>query len=196
MLLEYQSSLRHQLPKQFLKKLRGSVYVQLINFQDPIHNLSYTGYVRFFTKPSEEPIYIWRILEYQIFLRYSTCFLLLKNLRTTTSVELSNFQSSIHKMNFNISYAKTVFNLSEMLVRINVWRFLQYQFPLRYYFPQQCLQNFRGTASAQLINFQDPIHKSDFDIYGPVTISNFPKKTSTKQIYVCSILDYQFPHRY
>ena len=29
-------------------------------------------------------------------------------------------------------------------------------------------------------NFPDPMHTKDFDIYNPVKISNFAKKTSTK----------------
>ena len=41
-----------------------------------------------------------------------------------------------------------------------------------------------GTAYVQLINFQDQIHKSDFDIYHPLTIPNFPQMLAQNQ-YIC-----------
>ena len=46
--------------------------------------------------------------------------------------------------------------------------------------------HFRATAYVQLINFPDHRYKNDFDIFDPVTISNFPKKNlhETKQIYI------------
>ena len=39
----------------------------------------------------------------------------------------------------------------------------------------------RGTAYAQLINIQDTIHKSDFDIYRPVIIFNFAQNLAENQ---------------
>ena len=46
------------------------------------------------------------------------------------------------------------------------------------------MQNLRATACVQVINFQDPIHKNDFEIYGQITISNFPQKLVKNQ-YMC-----------
>ena len=43
------------------------------------------------------------------------------------------------------------------------------------------LQNLGGTAYVQLINFEDPISESDFDIYHTVTKSNFPQKLARNQ---------------
>ena len=40
------------------------------------------------------------------------------------------------------------------------------------------------TAYVQFINFQDQIHKSDFDIYDPVAIPNFKQILAQNQ-YIC-----------
>ena len=53
--------------------------------------------------------------------------------------------------------------------------------PLRFQFPQQFLQNLRGNASVQVINFQDPILKNDFNIDHQIAISNFPQKLAKNQ---------------
>ena len=42
----------------------------------------------------------------------------------------------------------------------------------------------RGTTCVQLINFKDPIHENDLDIYDPLTVSNFRKK-SPQNKYIC-----------
>ena len=65
-----------------------------------------------------------------------------------------------------------------------MWIFLEHQLPITYQFPQQFLENLTGTAYVQLINFQDHIHKSDFHIYHPVTMSNFAQKLAQNQ-YIC-----------
>ena len=41
-----------------------------------------------------------------------------------------------------------------------------------------------GIAHAQQINFQDHIHKMDFDNYYPVTTANFPQMQPQNQ-YIC-----------
>ena len=43
------------------------------------------------------------------------------------------------------------------------------------------MKNLRGTAYVQLINIQDTIHKSDFDIYGLVAIFNFSQNLAENQ---------------
>ena len=40
------------------------------------------------------------------------------------------------------------------------------------------MENLRGTACVRLINFQDPVHKNNFDIYDPVTIYIFPRESA------------------
>ena len=56
------------------------------------------------------------------------------------------------------------------------------------------LRNFskilRGTACAQAINFQDPAHKNDIEIFDQIRISNFSKKPSKEPIYMASNLEY------
>ena len=69
---------------------------------------------------------------------------------------------------------KDSLELPEMLEGTNTLMFLEYYFPLRYYLPYLFLKKFRGTAYIQMINFQDLIHKSDFDIYK--MIFNIPQK--------------------
>ena len=43
--------------------------------------------------------------------------------------------------------------------------FLEYSFHLKYEPLQLFLKKLRGTTYAQLINFQDTIHRGDFEIY-------------------------------
>ena len=47
--------------------------------------------------------------------------------------------------------------------------------------PKPFLKNLRSTAHVQLINIQDTIHKSDFDIYGLVAIFNFSQNLAENQ---------------
>ena len=61
--------------------------------------------------------------------------------------------------------------------------FLEYQFPVRYQLPKQFLENLRRIVYVQLINIQDNIHKSDFDIYQMILINILPKLT--KNQYMC-----------
>ena len=43
------------------------------------------------------------------------------------------------------------------------------------------LQNLRSIAYFQLINFEIPIKKSNFDMYHTVTMSNFPQKIAEEK---------------
>ena len=45
------------------------------------------------------------------------------------------------------------------------------------------MHSFRATAYVQLKNFPDLRYKNDFDIFDPVTISNFPKKNLHKTFF-------------
>lgn len=66
---QYLEVLRILVPQFFLKKLRSTAYVKLINFQDSIQENS--GHLPEFTrKSSAEPLYMCRILEYLFPLRY------------------------------------------------------------------------------------------------------------------------------
>ena len=103
----------------------------------------------------------------------------LKILRTNAKVELINFQDIINKSNFIAYYERTVFDLPERLVATNIWMFLE-QFLLRYQL-QLFLKNVSKNAYVQLINFTDPVHKSDFNIYHPVTVFHFPVKLAENQ---------------
>ena len=47
--------------------------------------------------------------------------------------------------------------------------------------PKPFLRNLRQTAYLQLINIQNSTHKSDFNIYQPVTIFNFPQNLAENQ---------------
>ena len=49
---------------------------------------------------------MWKILDYWFLLDIATYFRFLKELRTSASVELTNFQDSIHKMDSNVYYAR------------------------------------------------------------------------------------------
>ena len=41
-----------------------------------------------------------------------------------------------------------------------------------------------------MINFQDLVHKNDFDIYDPFHNLNFSTKFSTEPVYMCGSLEY------
>ena len=55
----------------------------------------------------------------------------------------------------------------------------------RIFVPLATSGKFGGNSYVQLINPQDHIHKSDFNIYLLVTISSFPQKLAQNQ-YICA----------
>ena len=91
---------------------------------------------------------------------------------------------------------RTVFDLPENLLEIDIQIFFEYQFPLRYQLPNSLLKNLTGTGYVQLINLQDTMHNSDFDIYRPVTIFHFAQNLAENQYYLEIFSQYQFPLRY
>ena len=176
--LIYQSHL------QFLKTLRGTEYVKLINFQDPIHKSYFHIYHTLITFNVPQKLvnyqYICGRLSNISFLSdISYPFPFRKTLRTTAQLELINFQDTMKKSDFNTFYASSFFHLPEKLAAVGIWMVLEHQFPLRSQLLQLFLKNLRGTAYVQLTN---PKHKSDVDIYK--MIQNVPQKLAKNQ-YIC-----------
>ena len=89
----------------------------------------------------------------------------LKNLRTNAEVKLINFQDPTNNGNFDKYSESTVFHLPEKLVGNQYLEVLRILVPHHILFPYLFLQNLRGTAYVQLINFEDTINKSDFDTF-------------------------------
>ena len=72
---------------------------------------------------------------------------------------------------------------------------LEYQFPLRYQLPLPISEkNQIITVHLDLINFQDPTHKSNFNTYYPRTAFDLLEKLVETKMWM--FLEYQFPLRY
>ena len=61
--------------------------------------------------------------------------------------------------------------------------FLEYQLSVRYQLSKQFLENLRRIVHVQLINIQDTIHESDFDIYQMILINILSKLTKNQYMY-------------
>ena len=101
-----------------------------------------------------------------------------------------NLQDPTHNSDFGTSSAVALFNLLKKPVWNQYLELLRISVPPEILVPWKFLLNLRGTTDVELNIFPYPIHKKDFDIYEPVTICNFPKKSSKKQVYMCMILEY------
>ena len=111
----------------YLKKSEN-YYVQLINFEDPFTRviliLTCTDNLEFSTKANKEPIHMWRILDYKFPVRHWFPLPSSEKFDNYYLVKLINFQVPIQKSDFNTYYARRVFDLSEKLVKTNIWMFL------------------------------------------------------------------------
>ena len=108
----------------------------------------------------------------------------LKILRTSPQVQLFNFQDLTRKCYFDAYCGRAVFYLLKKLVGNQYLELLRILVPPEILVSLAIPANFSHTAYVQLINVQDPVHKTDFDIYNPVTISSFPLKLAQNQ-YIC-----------
>ena len=132
---------------------------------------------------------MWTILRYQYPLTYQYPLAIPETLQNYYLGKLINFQDATNKSDFDTYYTRKFYDLAEKSIFGCYYYFL-----VRYWLPQQFLKNFRGTKLVQLINVQDPICKSDFDICQ--LILSIPEKLAGNQYYVWRILEYQFPLRY
>ena len=135
---------------------------------------------------------MWTILEYQFPVRYQYPLAISESLENYGLSKLINFQDPTNKSDFGTYYARKVYDLAEKPIsgcsqNFSFWSDIGY--------PSNLLVNFRGTKFAQLINIQDPIRKSDFDICQLILIS-IPQKLAGNKYYVWRFLECQFPVRY
>ena len=135
MLLEYQFPIRFQFQQLFLKTLRGTAYVQLTQFQNPIHKNNFNIYhtQRIFNFPQKLARNQYICGESQNaspLCAISPSLSFLKMLRTTAQRELIYFHDTIQKSDFNTYYATAIFNLPEKLLATNICMFLERFSPL------------------------------------------------------------------
>ena len=98
-------------------------------------------------------------------------------MRTIAQVKVFNYQEYTHKTQFGTSCGRTVFHLPEKPMENKYLEVLRILVPSKIVVDLEISANLRGTAYVQLNSFPDSIHQKDFDIYEPVKICKFPKKT-------------------
>ena len=194
MFLECQFPVRYQLSKQFLEDLRRIVYVQLINIQDTIHKSDFDIYqmihINILPKLMKNQYMCGGSQNISSLSDISSPFPFLKTWNIA-SVKLIHLQDLMQKSDFNTYYATILFDLLEKLVGTNIWMFLEYQLPLRFYLLKSFLKNVRGMEYVHLINIRDAKYtQSTFGIYLMILI-NIPQKLVQNKQYVQKIIEYQ-----
>ena len=106
-----------------------------IHWMGGILNFVHTSYTK-------EPICMWKILEYQFPLRYQFQCLFLQKFEKYCINETDLFQRSHTQGVLRSIVEWQCFIYQKSLWGINIWTFLEYQFPLRYQFPFLFLQKF------------------------------------------------------
>ena len=84
MFLEYYFLVRYWLPQQLPKNFRGTSFIEMINVQDPICKSDLDNCQLILDIPqklAQNQYYVWRILEYQIPVRYQLPQQFMKNFR-------------------------------------------------------------------------------------------------------------------
>ena len=102
-------------------------------------------------------------------------------MRGIAYIQLTNIQDIIHKSDFEICRPVTIFNFLQNLAEnqyipgglLRILVPYQILAPLSHFWKKNTQIT---TAHLELINFQDPTHKSDFDTYYARTAFDLPEK--------------------
>ena len=101
-----------------------------------------------------------------------------------------NFQDPTYKTDFGTSCGKTVFHLRKKPLGNQYLEVLRILVAFEILVHLEISAQFGRHYLFSTEYFPDLIHKKDFDIYDPMTTFNFQKKTCTKQVCMCRILEY------
>ena len=146
-ILEYQFPLKYYVPIYISENLE-IIQVNLINLQNLIHKSDVNSYCARIVFDLLEKLLrtnIWMFLEYQFPKRYQLPKSFLKNVRRIEYVRPINIQDTTPKRNFDI-YQMILINIPQKLAKNQCYlcRIIEYQSPLRYYFPLAIPSNFEN----------------------------------------------------